>query len=180
MLQFLCRVHKPRVPNGPASLQYLARQAAQRHRASGPAQIHNDRPRPRSGPRPAPPARRAGRSPDRKAWPWWDRSPTPTPFHRPRIRRASARCSFPTDTVGANWERLTGDARSVWAQGAGGANKVRRSSQQQYRGPYPAMPCAPTGRCHRGMSGEHGRACQTRQSINNIVGTVVCRTMQTW
>ena len=32
------------------------------------------------------------------------------------------------------------DACSVWARGAGGANKVRRSSQPQYRGPYPAMP----------------------------------------
>ena len=33
----ICRVHKPGVPNGPASLQYLAQHAAQRQRASGPA-----------------------------------------------------------------------------------------------------------------------------------------------
>ena len=45
--------------------------------------------------------------PDRKAWPRWDRSPTPTPFLRPRIHRTSARCSFLTDTAGPDWERLT-------------------------------------------------------------------------
>ena len=93
--------------------------------------------------------------------------------------RTSARYSFPTDTVGADWERPTRDARSVWARGAGGADKVRRSSQPQFRGPYPAMPCAPAGRCRRGMSGEYGRTCQTRQSINSIVGAVVCRTRRT-
>ena len=32
------------------------------------------------------------------------------------------------------------DVCSVWARGAGRADKVRRSSQPQYRGPYPAMP----------------------------------------
>jgi len=59
-----CRVYKPGVPNGPASLQNSAQQAAQRQHTPGLAQIHNDRPRPRSGPRPAPLARRSGRSPD--------------------------------------------------------------------------------------------------------------------
>ena len=102
------------------------------------------------------------------------------PFSDREYARTSARCSFPTDTVGTDWELPTGDARSVWVRGADGADKVRRSSQPQYRGPYPAMSCAPAGRCHRGMSGEHGRACQTRQSINSIVGTVICRTRQTW
>ena len=40
------RVHKPRVPNGPASLQNSAQQMAQQQHMPRPAQIHNDRPRP--------------------------------------------------------------------------------------------------------------------------------------
>jgi len=71
---YICRGHKPRVPNGPASLQNLAQQAAQRQHAPGPAQIHNDRPRQRSGPRPEGLA---------KVGPQSDSDP----LLRPRIRR---------------------------------------------------------------------------------------------
>ena len=39
--------------------------------------------------------------------------PRPTPFLRSRIRRTSTHCSFTTDTVEDDWERQTGDARSV-------------------------------------------------------------------
>ena len=96
-----CWVHNPGVPNGPASLQNPAQQAAQRQHVSGPAQIHNDRPRQRSDLAKVEPQSNSDL------------------FLRPRIRQTSARCSFPTNTVGTDWERLTGDARSVWAQGAG-------------------------------------------------------------
>ena len=71
------------------------------------------------------------------------------------------------------------DACSVWARGAGGADKVRRSSQPQYRGPYPVMPCAPARRCRQAMSDGHNTACQTRQSTNSIVDAVVCRPRRT-
>ena len=67
------------------------------------------------------------------------------------------------------------DACSVWAQGAGGADKVRRSSQPQYRGPYPVMPCAPAGRCYQATLDKHYTTFQMRQSTNNTVGIVVCR-----
>ena len=39
----------------------------------------------------------------------------------------------------------------------------------RHRLPYPAMPCALVGRCHRGMPGEHGRVCQTLLGINSIM-----------
>ena len=55
--------------------------------------------------------------------------PRPTPFLRSRIRRTSTHCSFTTDTVEDDWERQTGDARSVRARGSSGVDKVRRSSQ---------------------------------------------------
>ena len=95
------------------------------------------------------------------------------------IRRTSAYSSSPTDTVEADQERPAGDARSVRTQGSGGADKVRRSSQPQYRELYPTMPYAPAGRCRRAMSDGHCTACQTCQSINSIVGAVVCRTRRT-
>ena len=67
------------------------------------------------------------------------------PFSDREYDRTSTRCSFLTDTVRDNWKRPTGNARSVWARGAGRADNVRRSSQLQYRGPYPAIPCTPAG-----------------------------------
>ena len=130
-----CRVHKLGVPNGPAFLQNPTQQAAQRQHAPSPAQIHNDRPRQRSGPRPKGLAKVGPQSGSDL-------------LLQPRIRQTSICYSFLIDKVGTNWERLTGDVRSVRARGSGGADKVRRSSQPQYRGPYPAMPCAPAGQCH--------------------------------
>ena len=56
---------------------------------------------------------------------------------RPGIRWTSARDSSPTDTIGADGERPTGDARSVRTQETGGASKAGHSSQLQYQGPYP-------------------------------------------
>ena len=58
------------------------------------------------------------------------------PLLRSGIHQTSAYSSSPTGAVGADWERLTGDARSVRTQESGGADKAKRSSQPQYRGPY--------------------------------------------
>ena len=164
----VCRVHKLGVPNGPASQQKnSAQQAALRQRAPpGPAQIHNDRPGQRSGPQPKSLAKVGTQS-------------NSDLLFRPGIRRTSARDSSPTDLVEANWERLIGDTRSVRAQGSDGADKVRRSSQPQYRGLYPTMPCAPLGQYHQVMPDGRYATFQVCQSTNSIVGSDVCHTRQT-
>ena len=61
--------------------------------------------------------------PDRKAWPRWDRSPTPTPFLRSRICQTFARFSFPTDTVEADWERPT--RKPAWCRPGEQAEQIR-------------------------------------------------------
>ena len=60
------------------------------------------------------------------------------PLFRLGIHRTFAYSSSPTSAVGAEWKQPIGDARSVRTQELGGADKARRSSQPQYRGPYPA------------------------------------------
>ena len=49
------------------------------------------------------------------------------PLFRPGIRQTSAYSSSPTDTVGADWERLTGDARSLRTQNQ--AEQIRQGAQ---------------------------------------------------
>ena len=63
----------------------------------------------------------------------------------------AAYSSSPTSAVGADWERPTGDVRSVTTQESGESDKARRSSQPQYRGPYPAHLQDSTARpCQKG------------------------------
>ena len=59
------------------------------------------------------------------------------PRLRPGMHRTSAYSSSPTGAVGADWDQPTGDTRSVRTQETGRTSKAGRSSQQQYRGPYP-------------------------------------------
>ena len=106
----------------------LAQQTALQQRATpGPAQIPNDKPEERYSLRPEGQAKEGTTL-----------ASDSDLLFRSGTRRTSAYSSSPTDMVGADWERQTEDTRSVRTQELGGADKARRSSQPQYRGPYPA------------------------------------------
>ena len=118
----------PESPMGSLLSKSSAQQTALRqHATPRPAQIPNDRPEERSSLRPEDLSKEGTTL-----------ASDSDPLFRPGTRRTSAYGSSPTGAVRADWERPTGDARSVRTQGSGGADKARRSSQPQYRGSYRA------------------------------------------
>ena len=117
----MCWVHKPRSPMGLLPSNNSAQQTALQRRATpGPAQIPNDRPEERSSLRPKGLAKEGTTLASDSGL-----------LFQPGIHQTSAYGSSPTDAVRADWERATGDARSVRTQESGGADKASRSSQPE-------------------------------------------------
>ena len=159
--QGFCRVHKPRVPRGPASTPGL--DPGEQPVAHGPAQkskkqrvgridrspigrstkrtnarsttssAHLSDRSARLGRRPPP-----GGLSDRKAWPK-TLLPTPTPRLRPETRRKPAYRSSPTGTASTDWSHPTGDSRSEGTRGK--RRKQRTKSKHGTR----TIPCTPAG-----------------------------------
>ena len=88
---------------GLLSSKSSAQQTTLQHRATpGPAQIPNDRPEERSSLRPEGLAKEGTTL-----------ASDSDPLFQPGIHQTSTYGSSPTDAVRADWERPTGDARSV-------------------------------------------------------------------
>ena len=172
-----CRVHKPRVPRGPASTPRLG--PSRQHTTHGPAQeSKNNRPEEQSSHRPeglteeerrplvdyfGPPLRseRSLRTPAASGWPLRSEGltqallPTPTPRLRPgfteTLLTALLRLARPEPTGPSDRGRPLGRN-----QGTNGESKSGRTSQTMIPG---TIPCTPAG-----------TVLCNRPDTNNIIG----------